>query len=64
MNDDELAAIGIAAQLLLAPVEPTAPVDGAALWRVAGRTPQSDPDRARRIARARSRWSMRGRVRD
>ena len=64
MNDDELAAIAIAAQILLTPVEPADPVDVAALWRVAGRTRETDPERARLVARSRSRWSMRGRVHD
>ena len=63
IGEDELAAIAIAAQVLLVPVTPPTPIDSGALWRIAGRTREPDPNRTRRVARSRSRWEMSGRVR-
>jgi hypothetical protein len=63
MNDDALAAVVAAAQLLLArvPAESAAPAgDG---WAVAGRV-RTNAAGARMVARARSRWAMSGRLRE
>jgi hypothetical protein len=73
MNEDALAAVVAAAELLIARsrahysylgAADDAAVRVAPSWTVAGRMRTADPKRARLVARARSRWSMSGRLRD
>ncbi len=73
MNEDAIAAVVAAAELLIARSRAqysylAAADDTAARvapnWMVAGRMRTNDPKRARLVARSRSRWSMSGRLRD
>jgi hypothetical protein len=61
MNNDALAAVIAAAQLLYgsAKTEHCAP---AACWTIAGRVRTPDAEQLKRIARFRSRWAMMGRL--
>jgi len=64
VNDDALAAVAAAAQWLLARAEPEFAAGAAARWNVAARMRTPDAGRARLVARARSRWTLSGRLRD
>jgi hypothetical protein len=64
MNDDALAAVVAAAQLLLARAADTSPAPPSPSWPLAARLPAADGAQARLVARARSRWAMSGRLRD
>jgi hypothetical protein len=62
MNDDALAAVVAAAQLLLAGTDIEASAPAAACWTIAGRVRTLDDEGTRRVARFRSRWAMMGRL--
>jgi predicted DNA-binding transcriptional regulator YafY len=67
MTDEELAAVVVAARRLFglsaAPRAPRADAASTA-WRLAGRLHDDDRHALQAIARARSRWSRVGRLRD
>jgi hypothetical protein len=56
------AAIAAAAALLAAPTPPARPAADRNAWPLAARLPTLDADRARALARGRSRWAQSGRL--
>jgi hypothetical protein len=61
MNDDALAAVAAAVQLLYGGTQ-AKDLAPAACWTIAGRVRTPDAERIRRIARFHSRWAMMGRL--
>jgi hypothetical protein len=64
VNDDALAAVIAAAQLLLARRAAAPAVRAGAGWAAAARVRVPDAGRARLVARRASRWMMSGRLRE
>jgi len=62
MNDDALAAVVAAAQLLYGGVKTEDSARAAVCWTIAGRVRTLDAERIRRVARFPSRWAMMGRL--
>jgi hypothetical protein len=62
MNNDALAAVIAAAQLLYGGAKTEDSASAAACWTIAGRVRTLDAERIKRLARFRSRWAMMGRL--